>query len=251
MDLFDLRRGPLTPVLRLRTLAGITVTALCVWAIVELAYGMLPDCHPLERIVVWLFLGGLTMVPFGLTLVWLGDDLAFAAVKGRRTPKDALKAFFRALRLGYYGYAYECMHAEERTDMPRHRRAIRALGVTDKLCSFKDLRGFHQYWHDIVQPANKGARLKLRRFRLEQQLSRDEAWVSCIVSPGTVFAIWGPWWIFWRPVWYSEYTCRLGTRIDIQVRELAKRIGDKWFLANGELQGPKEHSRRSPLPNSS
>jgi hypothetical protein len=225
-----------TPLLRLRTVACALLTALCVWAAAALFTDVV-RCgeEPVGIVMAGLALGAFTLLPASFALAWLCEDVAFAAVRGRRTPKSALKAFFRALRLGYFEYAYDCILPEGRDGGPRHRRAVRGIGVGDRLCDFSTIDGFRDYWRDLARPPSYGAKLRSGGYRVERQ-SDNAVRISCVVSLGLALVIWQPWAAFWRPVWLNEIHVRPPVREDLRVCKVLRRSGDRWYLTSGELR---------------
>jgi len=194
----------------------------------------------------WKAVAGLSFMMlfiFGLILlvVFIGD-LTVPSFYRRTNPELGFKTFMGGLRFGRFGLAYACLLDGDKDDLVRVRRPIDKVKVFGGDFRFSDLAGFKQYWKGICRPGNgQNRRVMVSNVRWEKTAG-NYALVSARVRiesyPSAV-------------VWTVIISLLLGLilvyamtkREEMTVTKLMRKVGDQWYVVNGELSSVEDNAR--------
>jgi hypothetical protein len=195
--------------------------------------------HHLEALLGFGITG---MFVFGICfLVAFANDCSVPSSRGRRTPVKGLKAFLGAIRVGRYKYAYACLLEGDKDDAERVRRAISEVSVDGGSYSFKNLAGFKEYWRTMTHASGMSMRrAKLSGLR-EVSVSGDYAVVSASVTIESY-----PWLLLvFLPLALIPVALVISLitkRETVNVSKLLRRVGNQWYVVNGELDSPEDRA---------
>ncbi|HOX06860.1 MAG TPA: hypothetical protein PK280_10695 [Planctomycetota bacterium] len=217
-------RGGLLGALRMRTLTASGATGLCLCA--ELLAVTNPE---LARLASLAIPGGI------LTLVLLAyfaiGDLAWLAVRRRRTPAHALSAFVRALEIGRYEEASGCVLPGDRNPRPRLRRAIHAISLGSARCSFADAAGFRAYWRPVFTAPDSSLTLS------RPQVVREEGDLAVVSAELSIRRRAGGW---GGGLLGAALRSAMAKEDEIKLTKLVRKVDGRWYLVNGEIQSPED-----------
>jgi len=179
---------------------------------------------------------------FGVVLlVCFINDLNVPSFAKRTTPDLGFKTFLGGVRFGRFDMAYACLLDGDKDGLTRSRQAIEPVKVYGGDYDFSSMEGFKQYWKGICRPGEgQSRRMVVAQVRSEKSAG-DYAQVSGRVRvesyPSAVV-----WTVLISPLLAIILVLAMTKRQELNVTKLMRRVGDQWFVVNGELSSLEDNA---------
>jgi len=209
----------------------------------------------------WLAVATIGALAFGAgTLLAVGDDLRVPRDAERVTPEMGLRAFFMALAMRRWLYAYACLLPGDKDHRQRPRDAVPVLNVRPVALDLSDARRFQEYWQPLVASQGDTYRsVRLRectadridernaictlRYRCTSDHALTNSGLFLLLALGSccICSIFGPILVLLIGVVLSLSHGR--GRKEITLIKWVHRVGEKWYVVCGDI-----HSGEDMLP---
>jgi hypothetical protein len=177
-------------------------------------------------------------------LVALINDVRTPSADARTTPDAGFKAFMHSVRIGRFKYAYACLLDGEKDGTKRKRKGFATLKLSPATFSFATYDGFKRYWKELVRPsAGQSRSMGFSSVAVEKQegdwaLVRAQATFKAYPSGLIILVIFGVPGILLALILVAALT----KRARLSVIKLMRRVGNQWYVVNGELDSPEDRA---------
>jgi len=205
---------------------------------VFLALGILMICiggSASQDSEAWIFLGVMTSLGFGIpVLVSLANDYRAFHIQDASSPLTAFKRFFSAVQTGRAAKAYVSLAPEARVAGEVKSVTFENPKIPSHTGSYsiRDVPTFKAYWKSIF----KGPSMQTRTVRLKTAKMLHEGSDGLAVLEAQVeFTNYPTLYVFLLGILLVLLVQKHETKT---VRKLLLNRGGRWYLAEGELEGP-------------
>jgi hypothetical protein len=175
------------------------------------------------------------------TMMALVNDLRTPSAGARTTPVAGLAAFLQSVRLKRYAYAYSCLLDGDKDSLARERKAVPELNVSSSRYDFSRLDGFTGYWQGLLSSGGGYTRYSSVGGLAEVTRKGDFALVRARVKvqgyPSAAIAA-----ILLGFLPFLIIILVLTKRRTFDVTKLLRQVEGQWYVVNGELTSPEDHS---------
>ena len=151
-----------------------------------------------------------------------------------------MRAFFHALRVGRWKYAYAMVLPADKDALLRARVRIPGTNVPGGAYVIDTPRGFRNYWRPMVLGYwIYSSTVRLRSITAERIDGRN-AIVECrYILPGDSYALA---YAFAYPLsfLFIPFYNLLLKRVEIRLVKYLRRVGDRWYLVSGDIQSGED-----------
>jgi hypothetical protein len=200
---------------------------------------------PLATLAVPAVLAGVLLTPLGLFmgLYRMAADLTLPRVGTLTDPVRALKGFFKAVRHGRLGAAYQCLAPGERNRWPRRHPPLDLPGMKlGGAFDFSTPEGFVRYWRPLgVSSWMAGRSVKFGRWELLRE-EGDFALVACQVnfSSSSLSPLVAMLCLVTLVVGFVFIPGHKTGRAQVKAVKLLRRVDGHWYVVCGEMLGPED-----------